>query len=504
GTGMSFFANINRRRADDEDGAVAERYDPAEEEDPDGDAKQDAEDQDADAGRRVDMVRSRLVPGKGAAARSSARTESAEDDGGDPVLSREMMTNPLSRDAAMALDRVLDDFVATPKLVDGKERPRVIVVKHVGDLLNTQIGYTLFARLVAAVARHNKSLSALPVVIVGLMHPSLFHPETPPPGLPPFDVNPATPVALMPRSDRSAPAARAIGDILEGFLGGGNNAQRAAAAASGNVGVQVVHMDGGVLSPRAAPRAQGAPAAAGHEAEELPLFARIGIPPPARSALQAPCQMESPLRVAADGAAGRQALVGTVRQAMVADQCMERNARVIRNICLLYQIPGLELSPAEAAYLRRVAGPGELEAVACEGGGLAFHRQLLYGEAGAPIRAKPGPQRRGGWFLDHRPLVAMLQSLSDDVARRYFFAETFLHRWISLAQALAVRESTSLEDIRRNPLLLTEAGRAAVLTSRHLRAAWSQLLEAFVAMRRGMVAYQPESTGDDAVDGESI
>ncbi|KAJ2708480.1 hypothetical protein H4R19_004724, partial [Coemansia spiralis] len=498
GGSMSFFANINRSRSGDEDDAVAEQESLAEEDEADGEAKHDAEDQEAYAERRADGVRSRLASGKVAAGRSSARTEPTEDDGGDPVLSREMMSNPLNGDATMRLDRVLDDFVSTPKSVGGKERPRIIVVKHLGDLLNTQIGYTLFARLVAAAARHNCNSDVLPVVITGLMHPSLFHPETPPPGIPPFDVNPATPVALMPRNDRLTAAGRGIGDILEGFLGG--NGQRAAA---GNVGVQLVQMDGTALGHRV-PRVQGSPAPAGNEVEELPLFARIGIPPPARAVLQALCNMESPMRAASDDAAGKRALVGSLRQAMVAEQCMERNARVIRNICLLYQIPGLELDRTEADYLRRMAGDAELEAVDCEGGGLAFHRQPLYGESGAPIRSRQGPQRRGGWYIDHRPLVAMLQSLSDDVARRYFFAETFLHRWISLAQALAVRESTSLEAIRHNPLLLTEAGRAAVLTSRHLRAAWTQVLEAFVAMRRGMIAYQPESTGGDAATESTV
>ncbi|KAJ1729527.1 hypothetical protein LPJ61_003477 [Coemansia biformis] len=500
---MSFFANINRERPGDEGDVPTEQDGPWEDEEAEGAHDREGQDVDADdagtqaADRRIDAIRSRLGPGKwSSAGGSSQRGEPAEEDAGDPVLSREMMTNPLSREATELLDRVLSDFASTPKVVDGIERPRVIVVKHLGDLLNTRIGYTLFSRLVAAVTRHNSNLDALPVVVAGLMHPSLFHPEVPPPSIPPFDVNPATPVALMPKSERSTATARGIGDILEGFLGG-SGGQRAAGS---NVGVQVVHMDGVGLGNRV-PRAQGAsappPVQPGGGVEELPLFARIGIPPPARSVLLMPCNMQSPLRATPGADATGQVLVGSLRQAMVADQCMERNARVIRNICLLYRIPELELNRAEADYLRQTAGGAGLEATSCEDGGLTFYRRPLYAETGTPIRSKQ--QRRGGWYLDHRPLVAMLQSLPDDVGRRYFFAESFLHRWISLAQALSVRERTSLEAIRRNPALLTEAGRGAVLSSQHLRAAWSQFLESFVALRHGVVTYQPEGSACDTV-----
>ncbi|KAJ2779375.1 hypothetical protein H4R18_004043 [Coemansia javaensis] len=504
---MAFFAGINRKRRDENDyDAPDERVGPWEEDNDEGPDAGAEDEAGRSVGRRADLVRPQQGPRKGPGGGTSERSDAAEDDaGGDPAPSHEMMANPLSREATGLLDCVLDDFVSTPRAAGGAERPRIIVLKHLGDLLNTRIGYTLFSRLVAAVVRHNSRPDALPVVVAGLMHPSLFHPETPPPSVPPFDVNPATPVALMPRGERSPASVRGLGDILDGILGA--NGQRVPATTSRGVGVQLIHMDSAALGGRTgrvygapslpAAAAAAAPAPADRGMEELPLFARIGIPPPERSALLTPCNMQSPLREADDSQAAGEPLAGTLREAVVADQCIERNARVIRNICLLYRISGLELGRREAEYVRAMAGEAVLEARSTADGGLVFRRRPLYDEAGAGARPASARRGREGWYLDHRPLVAMLQSLPDDVARRYFFAESFLHRWISLAQALAVRESVSLEAIRKDPRLLTETGRSASIASRHLRAAWTQFLESFAALKRGLLAHSPEYASGD-------
>ncbi|KAJ2745613.1 hypothetical protein GGI19_006486, partial [Coemansia pectinata] len=95
----------------------------------------------------------------------------------------------------------------------------------------------------------------------------------------------------------------------------------------------------------------------------------------------------------------------------------------------------------------------------------------------------------------------MLRSLPDDIGRRFFFGETFLHRWISLAQALAVRETLSLEAIRQNPAVLLTTSSSALLASKHLAEAWRQVLESHIALKRGMLT---NSASNIPVDAEPV
>ncbi|KAJ2744066.1 hypothetical protein GGI20_003261 [Coemansia sp. BCRC 34301] len=493
GRGMSFFAGINRKRVSDE-GDTLSNHHSARTDEPaqgrDADEVEVDEDENASAGGRshnrdLESIRAQLGlgGGKGSGGAAGDRLEPTDEEGSDPELSREMMANPLSREATERLDRVLSDFVSLPTVVDGIERPRMIVIKHLGDLLNTRVGYTLLSRLISAVSKHNGRPDVQPVVITGLMHPSWFHPDTPPPGIPPFDVNPATPVALMPRDERQPQFARGINDIVEGLLG--DEAQR---VANGRMGVKVVHM-GSPLS-RALGSVPSVPAVS-HPLEELPLFSRIGIPPPALSTMSVACDMQQPKLVGHS----IKPIVGSLRQLLVADQCLDRNARVIRNICLLYKVPGFVLSDQEAACLATMANqPGSTG-----GSPSVFNRVSLYDDANTQIL--PNNQRKNTWCLDYRPLTVMLRSLPDDVARRFFFGETFLHRWISLAQALAVRESLSLEAIRQNPAVLLGTGSTSLLTSTHLAEAWRQILESHIALKRGILA---NSDSNSSVDAQQV
>ncbi|KAJ2909541.1 hypothetical protein GGI21_001779, partial [Coemansia aciculifera] len=499
GRGMSFFAGINRKRFGEESNAFGDHHSSRADEPTRGRDADDVEvDEDENANssgrshnRSLESLRAQLGLGKGSSGASGDRLDPADEESSDPELSREMMANPLSREATERLDRVLNDFVSLPAVVDGFERPRMIVIKHLGDLLNTRIGYTLLSRLISAASKHNVQAGVQPVVITGLMHPSWFHPDTPPPGIPPFDVNPATPVALMPRDDHRPPQfARGINEIVEGMLG--DEAQR---AANGRMRVQVVQMGGSPMGGRL-PRALGpmlnSPTAGqmsdpSRSPEELPLFSRIGIPPPAHSTMSVACDMQQP-----DFASHSvQPIVGSLRQLLVADQCLDRNARVIRNICLLYKVPGLVLNEQEAAYLAAISeksGPVGKNPT-------SFTRVSLYDEPDSTTL--PKQSRKNTWCLDYRPLAVMLRSLPDDVARRFFFGETFLHRWISLAQALAVRESLDLEAIRQNPAELLKVGLSAMLTSKHLAEAWSQVLESHIALKRGILA----NSANDALFG---
>ncbi|KAJ2003634.1 hypothetical protein H4R26_002962 [Coemansia thaxteri] len=527
GRGMSFFAGINRRRQNDEGDTLSEQLYPRADEPARGrnadDSDAAAADEDGGVGtsgrpfsRSVDSLRAQLGFGgsKGPGSASGDRLESAEEEGNDPELSREMMANPLSREATERLDRVLGDFIASPAIVGGVERPRMIVLKHLGDLLNTRIGYTLLSRLVFAAAKHNSQSDVLPVVVVGLMHPSWFHPDTPPPGIPPFDVNPATPVALMPKEDRPPAFARGIGEIVEGLMG--DEGQR---SANGRMGVQFVQMGGTPMGARLSRTVgsllnNGTPSSSapssGHAFEELPLFLRIGIPPPAHIAASMACDMRQPdftvqsLTPEPIPTLNSQPVVGSLRQAVVADQCLDRNARVIRNICLLYKVPGLTLSDQEAAHLANLAsGPRLSDTVPGDENPTIFSRESLYDESA--LLALPKQPRKNTWHLDYRPLKTMLRSLPDDIAKRYFFGETFLHRWISLAQALAVRETFDLDSIRQNPAILMANSSNAFLASKHLSEAWTQLLESHISLRRGMLASPADHAFDDAepVEGSS-
>ncbi|KAJ2127919.1 hypothetical protein GGF48_003077, partial [Coemansia sp. RSA 921] len=482
-SGMSFFANFNRRRTPDD-----EEVEPAEQEEVEDDA--DAEDEAMSRAESViNRLRARLDKEAGA---SSDRLSPGDDEVSDPALSAEMMSNPLSTKATEQLDRALADFVSTPQIVDGVERPHVIAIKHLGDLLNTRIGYTLFSRLVAATARHNRQAD-VPVVVVGLLHPSMFHSDVPPPGIPPFDVNPGTPVALMPRSER--------------HTGVGSSAVINIVADARDKGRPSL---GELMTQLAAPGARSARAVESSTAgglEELPLFARIGIPPPALAVQRTSCDMRPVIPAVSTEDNGDKCVVGSLRQAMIASQCLVRNAGVMRNICLLYQIPGFELNSTEAQYFKSVYGIGvESDTRAGTDGGLVFPRQLLYSDPGA--QALPKKHGRNGWTLDQRALAVMLSSLPDDVAQRYFFSETFLHRWILLTQVLAVKEGVSIEAIRHDPAVLKQTGRTAMIRSGHLRTAWDKMLESFIALRKGVMGHslpQPDDTGgaettqDDAV-----
>ncbi|KAJ2155901.1 hypothetical protein GGF46_005531 [Coemansia sp. RSA 552] len=511
---MSFFSSINRKRADDEGDIMREQVVPRgrHEEEEEGDEGDEAAEQDAggDAAgnpplnrqlaafvRELKIMRGELDP-RGDVA--------AERDGGsgEPTLSPEMMTNPLSSAATEQLDHVLSDFVASPRpsATGGKpaaERPRIIALKHLGDLLNTRIGYTLFSRLVAAVERHNRAAESQPTIVVGLLHPSVFHPDTPPPGIPPFDGNPSTPVALMPQGEEESSDVKRLRDFTRSLVGGSGKAGQRSLGRP--VSIQLVPMDdssGGGAGSGRAPRVLRGLSGMGSEGKvlDLPLFSRVGIPPPATAVMSEPCNMQAPLQ----GEGGR-VVTGSLRQLSVASQCLERNARVVRNICLLYQIPGLELESQEADYMRRLADVQELAAAETSDGGLVFRRRPLYeepaAEDGGAVVSKQVLSLRGGrklWSLDQRALMVMLLTMPDDVGRRYFFSETFLHRWVSLAQALAVKERVSPEAMRRNPALLAEAGRLGVLGSRHLRQAWTQLLQSFAALKRGVLGHPPAST----------
>ncbi|KAJ1797258.1 hypothetical protein LPJ59_003252 [Coemansia sp. RSA 2399] len=507
GSRMSFFAGIDRKRCNDEGDTMSEQVDSRSDGSAlgrDEDAAFPDDEGDRKSERAAAFARGGIGIGRGGGNGSDGFV-GHEAESGDPVLSREMMTNPLSQEATKRLDDMLDRFVSSMSPESGDAKPCILAIKNLGDLLNTRIGYTLFTRLVTAVTKHNTSWHC-PVVVVGLMHPSIFHQDTPPPGIPPFDVNPATPNALIPIDSRPRSSRRGIEDIFESLIGGGN---RGAKGINANLGARFVQMEGeaqpaGIL-PRRSPISIFPTDVECSDANTLlPLFSRVGIPPPNQSVFAKPYDMSPPGFVQQEPGSGDAAMVGSLRQLLNAEQCLERNARSVRNICLLYKVPGLELSNEELAFLK--AHPQNAEPNPKASIGIpnkakkrsrnsenVYTRGSLY-ELDEDEAVVVTLLRKDLWGLDHRPLVTMLRSLPDDVARRFFIGETFLHRWISLAQALAIRESVDFGKDSKSFLTSQRIAENAFIGSRHLIKAWVQLLESSVALRQG---YAAASVGED-------
>ncbi|KAJ2399407.1 hypothetical protein GGI23_002675 [Coemansia sp. RSA 2559] len=503
GSRMSFFAGIDRKRCNDEGDTISEQVDSRSDGSAQGrdeDAAFPDDEGDRKSERAAVFARGGIGIGRGGSNGSDGFV-GHDAESGDPVLSREMMTNPLSQEATKRLDDMLDRFVSSMSPESGDVKPCILAVKNMGDLLNTRIGYTLFSRLVTAVTKHNTSWRC-PVVVIGLMHPSMFHQDTPPPGIPPFDVNPATPNALLPNDSRSKSFRRGIDDIVESIIGGGS---RGAKGINANLGVRFVQMEGeaqppGILQRRSPISMFPTDVECSDANTLLPLFSRVGIPPPNQFVFAKPYDMSPPGFVQQQPGSGDAAMVGSLRQLLNAEQCLERNARSVRNICLLYKIPGLELSNEELTFLKAhtrnaepnpnpkasnsISNQGEERLRNSEN---VYPRRSLY-ELDEDEAMAATALRKDLWALDHRPLVTMLRSLPDDVARRFFIGETFLHRWISLAQALAIRESVDLGTNTRSFLASQRIAENAFIGSHHLRKAWIQLLESSVALRQGYAA----------------
>ncbi|PVU96128.1 hypothetical protein BB561_001373 [Smittium simulii] len=136
-----------------------------------------------------------------------------------PALPADFIQSPLSQSETKLLDDRLMELIESKYIFTNSsstQQSLIIVVKHLGDLLNTRIGYTLFSRLLICAQNFNvetkskyyREISKLqaktlkseyvrgPTMIAGLMHPSIFNPDIAPPTLPPFDSNPSAPSAI--------------------------------------------------------------------------------------------------------------------------------------------------------------------------------------------------------------------------------------------------------------------------------------------------------------------
>ncbi|KAJ1769265.1 hypothetical protein LPJ74_004202 [Coemansia sp. RSA 1843] len=491
GSRMSFFAGIDRKRFNDEGDTMSEQVDSRSDESAlgrDEESVYPEEEGGRQSERAAGFARGSMGIGRGGSNGGDGYI-GQDAESGDPALSREMMTNPLSKEASERLDSVLDKFLSSMFHDPSDRRPHVLVVKNLGDLLNTRIGYTLFTRLMAVVEARNASLSDH-VVVVGLMHPSIFHQDTPPPGIPPFDVNPATPSALVPKDSRPKDFRRGLGDIFGSLIGNSG-----AKGVNANLGVRVIQM-GDTQPAERFQRRSTMPfdPTEVENSERLPLFSRVGIPPPNQSVFTKPYDMSPPEFVRQELGSSDKMMVGSLRQLLNAEQCLERNARIIRNICLLFKVPGLELSKDEAALMEtQIPCTRDWTEGSSRSSDNVYCREILYEVNSDYIQMSRSPFK-SLWGLDYLPLVTMLRSLPDDIARRFFIGETFLHRWISLAQALAIRDKADFGKDSKHSFSSEKLAMGAFLGSRHLRKAWTQLLESSMALRQG---YATESTSEN-------
>ncbi|KAJ2510626.1 hypothetical protein H4217_007781, partial [Coemansia sp. RSA 1939] len=487
GSRMSFFAGINRKRSNDEGDTMSEQLDARTEESAgrDDDAALSEDEGDRRNERQSWFMRGSMGTGRGDGGDGVVGMDA---ESGDPVLSREMMTSPLSHDSKEKLDNTLLQFMRSMFKAQKDTRPTILVLKNLGDLLNTRIGYTLFTRLTLLMKKVNKT-SDRSLIIVGLMHPSIFHQDMPPPGIPPFDINPATPTALFPKDPQPRSRKRGLGDILDNLLGNGGGG--GAKGISANLGVKVIQMGDPLSSSNPhydTPSYLSSSSLARLEKRILlPLFMRVGIPPPARSIFAEPYDMNPPGFVKQDTGSDGKRMVGSLRQLLNAEQCLDRNARTIRNVCLLYGVNGLELTNEEAAFLE--AQTKSVDTICADNesdkpSDNIYRRETLYARDHSTVKYAQ-LLNRDPWELDYRALAVMLRSLPDDIARRYFIGETFIHRWISLAQALSIKEWVDSNSAKHSLLNLSSASSKEVLKSSHLRKAWIQLLESSVAMRKG-------------------
>ncbi|KAJ2549032.1 hypothetical protein EV175_004600, partial [Coemansia sp. RSA 1933] len=534
GSRMSFFAGIDRKRFHDEGDTMSEQVDNRSEEteaarDEESEFPEDEGDRNSERAAAAALFgRSGTGIGRG---HNNDSITGNDAEAGEPVLSREMMTNPLSRDATERLDSVLAKFVASMFDEQLNTQPRILVIKNLGDLLNTRIGYTLFSRLMAVVKKQGGPDSQ-PAVVVGLMHPSIFHQDTPPPGIPPFDINPSAPNALIPNDSQTRAPRHGLGGFLDSLVGGGGS--RGTRGPNSSIGVKIIQMGGGNAQSEGSAMARSPLGAFdprdienSDTTESLPLFSRVGIPPPNQSVFARPYDMSPFDFTKQEPDSGGATMVGSLRQLLNAEQCLERNARTIRNVCLLYRVPGLALSDGELALtkaqtqtaqklqkmnntgkfatnlksrkpLPEEEGEDKVFTPEKEADNLfrqsenVYRRESLY-EVQESETALLWANGKELWGLDYRPLVTMLRSLPDDIARRFFIGETFVHRWISLAQALAVREKVEIGKGFYGLQTPAKAARYAFLESRHLKRAWIQALQASMALRQGYDATANET-----------
>ncbi|KAJ1677259.1 hypothetical protein EV182_006536, partial [Spiromyces aspiralis] len=149
------------------------------------------------------------------------------------------------------------------------------------------------------------------------------------------------------------------------------------------------------------------------------------------------------------------------RQLDVWDQCLYRNARNLRNICLLRNVRGIVLDDVlmDEVGLQAPLTRDNSKETRC-----AYKRILN--------------SHHTAGFIDHHPFVAALLMLPDNVARRYFINETLLHQLvinsigISISQKAQQQRSVSAQATRD----WVELARDVVLRPEHLTKAWEQLV----------------------------
>ncbi|KAJ1920366.1 hypothetical protein H4219_001341 [Mycoemilia scoparia] len=395
-------------------------------------------------------------------------------------LPQEMLDNPLSKTATKSLDDVLGSLLSSPgqnAKVGGEKRPRILVIKHLGDLLNTRIGYTLFSRLVKAAELHNQAIveydikDASPVMLIGLMHPSWFNSNIAPPTIPPFDIPPAAPVSLA-EGPQWASGKFSSGSFVD--------------SAIQNISAQVQE------SIKNSPNPQKGMTIKAH-----PIFIDATAPKYTSKTSDATCG--SPLflliKLPALLPAAQRTFVDdsipnstpkTLRQVDIREQCLDRNSRILRNIVVLRNVSSVSFEKQQLLNLgSQYSSPLVDEA-------LKINQNAIYYKSNGNKKILPD-------FIDHRILAAGLASLPDDISRRYFIDEAYMHRLIQHMVGLATQDAIESFRDSNTSINWSNLGSKIVISPSHWKQAWNQI----AASSKTLMQSYGESLESGQADGSS-
>ncbi|PVV03554.1 hypothetical protein BB560_001959 [Smittium megazygosporum] len=363
-----------------------------------------------------------------------------------PPLPSEFMENPLSQSEIEVLDRRLTEIIESNALFrDSKvdSESLIIVVKHLGDLLNSRIGYTLFTRLVICAENFNKKLKLKdsepespskttpqvpqynrgPTMLVGLMHPSIFNPSLSPPTIPPFDSNPSAPRALTSQfynPQKSQKGSSLLSEIFQ------SNIKRPGGESSTSISnpIMVSFGTSGSRSASILPRVISTPLSEsirpGTSGSDLSyrsglsntmpigssLFSKIALPLPSSSFLKRKTFVPR-FPSSSNNPKTKLKTYLTMRQKNVLEQVYLRNAAILRNIFILQNTADIKTTNPHP----HVASSSftELPNVSC--------------------------------YLSKLKVLCLLQQIPGDVVGRFFLSESFLHRLVNSTIGVSVMKN---------------------------------------------------------------
>ncbi|PVZ98405.1 hypothetical protein BB558_005593 [Smittium angustum] len=382
-------------------------------------------------------------------------------------LSKDVLKNPLSDIETRILDDRLLELLKSRVIFDtNSNQPQslIVVVKNLGDLLNTRIGYTLFNRLLKSAHSLNEQIIrdigkyelAIsngedikppvrgPCMIVGMMHPSIFNPGISPPLLPPFDSNPSAPNATT--SSIYTASQTTSNDFFDPSLYFSDKKLPTFSQDSSQSPIIVSISSSGTSSTSKTAKMISSQLSDLNKStglldldkklqysDEMPigssLFSRLALPLSnldfMRSGSEIPCFWNVLTTNSIDKLDDitldtfyKQKTIISKRQKAVYLQLMNRNAALIRNICALNDIKDIKLPPGIESNFQ-----GNIKNDLYTDGNLDF------------INTKDSNQ-----LVSKEKLFKFLQLIPGDIPGRFFLSETFIHRLVKNAIGIAALE----------------------------------------------------------------